>query len=180
MTWIRRLKKNTRRFSSHESRLLLRSHTFAIIVILDLKIHQSMWIHWPFFPKTWTKGHWSLDDLWPHVCWGHMCDSTQGSLCPSPMTIHRCMWIQRSTLQNTTYILHTTYYVHTACVNKSASLKEHFFLGKLYVSFEKVYNNMIGNIISFYRIFVLCNLDVWFRNYGKSCEVPPNLFGLIH
>ena len=55
-----------------------------------------------------------------------------------------------------------------------------FFLGKLYVSFEKVYNNMIGNLISFYRIFVLCNLDVWFRNYGKSCEVPPNLFGLIH
>ena len=41
----------------------------------------------------------------------------------------------------------------TACVNKSASLKEHFFLRKLYVSFVKVYNNMIGNIISFYRIF---------------------------
>ena len=53
-------------------------------------------------------------------------------------------------------------------------------LEKLSVSFEKVYNSMIGNIISFYRIFVLCNLDVWFRNYGKSCEVPPNLFGLIH
>ena len=53
---------------------------------------------------------------------------------------------------------------YTACVNKSASLKEHFFLGKLYVSFEQVYNNMIGNIISFYKIFVLCNLDVWFRN----------------
>ena len=70
--------------------------------------------------------------------------------------------------------------ITTACVNKSALLKEHFFLGKLYVSFEKVYNNMIGNIISFYRIFVLCNLDVWFRNYGKSCEVPQNLFGLIH
>ena len=69
---------------------------------------------------------------------------------------------------------------YTACVNKSASLKEHFFLEKLYVNLEKVYNNMIGNIISFYRIFVLCNLDVWFRNYGKSCEVHPNLFGLIH
>ena len=69
---------------------------------------------------------------------------------------------------------------YTACVNKSASLKEHFFLEKLCVSFEKVYNNMIANIISFYRIFVLCNLDVWFRNYAKSCEVPPNLFGLIH
>ena len=77
-----------------------------------------MWIHWPFFPKTWTKGHWPLDDLWPHVCWGHMCDSTQGSLCPSPMTIHQCMWIQWLILQittyihtHTTYILHTTYYV---------------------------------------------------------------------
>ena len=70
---------------------------------------------------------------------------------------------------------------YTACVNKSASLKEHFFLRKLYVSFVKVYNNMIGNIIfSFFRIFVVCNLDLWFRNYGKSCKVPPNLFGLIH
>ena len=72
-----------------------------------------MWIHWLFFPKTLTKGHWPLDDLWPHVCWGHMCDSTQGSLCPSPMTIHQCMWIQWSILQNTTYIHTYTYYVHT-------------------------------------------------------------------
>ena len=110
---------STRRFSNHESRLLSQSHTFAITVILDLKIHQSMWIHWPFFPKTWTKGHWPLDDLWPHVFWGHMCDSTQGSLCPSPMTIHQCMWIQWWILQITTYIhihsIHTyilrTYYV---------------------------------------------------------------------
>ena len=69
-----------------------------------------------FFPKTWTKGHWPLDDLWPHVCWGHKCDSIQGSLCPSPMTIHQCMWIQWSILQNTTYILHTTYYVHTTYI----------------------------------------------------------------
>ena len=68
-----------------------------------------------------------------------------------------------------------SYHAYTACVNKSASLKEHFFLGKLYVTFENVYNNMIGNIICFCRIFVLCNLNVWFRNYGKSCEVPPNL-----
>ena len=70
----------------------------------------------PFW-KTWTKGHWSLDDLWPHVCWGHMCDSTQGSLCSSPMGIHQCIWIQWSILQKiphtSTYILHrpthTTY-----------------------------------------------------------------------
>ena len=121
--WIfMKLDTYTRRFSNHVSRLLSRSHTFAIIVILDLKIHQSMWIHWPFFPKTWTKGHWPLDDLWPHLCWGHMCDSTQGSLCLSPMTIHQCMWIQWSILQNTTYIhIHTTYilrtyYIHTTYI----------------------------------------------------------------
>ena len=66
-----------------------------------MKIHQSMWIQWPFFAKTWTKGHWPLDDLWPHICWGHMCDSTQGSLCPSPMGRHQCMWIHWSILQIT-------------------------------------------------------------------------------
>ena len=42
----------------------------------------------------WTKGHWPLDDLWPQDCWGHMCDSTQGSLWLSPMKIHQSMWIQ--------------------------------------------------------------------------------------
>ena len=41
-----------------------------------------------------------------------MCDSTQGSLCPSPMTIHQCMWIQWSILQNTTYIHTYTYILH--------------------------------------------------------------------
>ena len=127
-----------------------------------MKIHQSMWIQWPFCKKnlnqgsftprwpltpyllrshvwlypriivskshentskyvdtvtlfaktwTWTKGHWPLDDLWSHICWGHMCDSTHGSLCPSPMGIHQCMWIQWSILQITTYMLHT--YIHT-------------------------------------------------------------------
>ena len=53
------------------------------------------------FAKTWTKGHWPLDDLWPHICWGHMCDSAQGKLCRSPMGIHQCMWIQWSILQIT-------------------------------------------------------------------------------
>ena len=51
------------------------------------------------FEKTWTKGHWPLDDFWPHICWGLMCDSTQGSLCPSPMKIHQSMWIQWPFLQ---------------------------------------------------------------------------------
>ena len=56
-----------------------------------------------FFAKTWSKGHWPLDDLWPHICWGHMCDSTQGSLCPSPMKIHQSMWIQWPFLQKKTW-----------------------------------------------------------------------------
>ena len=43
--------EQTRWFSNHESRLLSRSHAFAIIVILDLKIHESMWIPWLFFQK---------------------------------------------------------------------------------------------------------------------------------
>ena len=102
-----------------------------------------MWIHWPFFPKTWTKGHWPLDDLWPHVCWGHMCDSTQGSLCPSPMGIHQCMWIQWSILQITTYIhTHTsilrTYYVQNEC---SHSLLLNSFQARqklIFLPFQKI------------------------------------------
>ena len=84
---------------------LLRSHVWLYprIIVSPMKIHQSVWVQWPFFSKTWTKGHWPLDDLWPHICWGHMCDSTQGSLCPGPMGIHQCLWIQWSILQNTTY-----------------------------------------------------------------------------
>ena len=53
------------------------------------------------FCKLPTKGHWLLDDLWPHICWSLMCDSTQGSLCPSPMKIHQSMWIQCLFLQKT-------------------------------------------------------------------------------
>ena len=86
----------TRRFLNHKSRLLSQSHTFAIIVILDLNIHK-----WPLFPKTSSKGHWPQDGLWPQVCWGHMCDSTQGSLCPNPTKIHQSMWIQWPFLQKT-------------------------------------------------------------------------------
>ena len=53
------------------------------------------------FAKSWTKGHWPLHDLWPQICWGLMCGSTQGSLCQSPMKIHKSMWIQWPFLQKT-------------------------------------------------------------------------------
>ena len=58
-----------------------------------------------FFSKTWTRGHWPLDDIWPHICWGHMCHFILRII----VSIHQCMWIQRSVLQN---IVHSTYYVH--------------------------------------------------------------------
>ena len=58
----------------------------------------SMKIHyWPFFNNFSQKvknSKWPQDDLWPHCCWGHMCDSTQGSLYASPMKICQSMWIQ--------------------------------------------------------------------------------------
>ena len=71
-----------------------------------------------FFPKTWTKGHWPLDDLWPHVSWGHMCDSTQGSLCPSPWQyINVCgygdQFCKIPHMYTHTYYVHTTYILHT-------------------------------------------------------------------
>ena len=76
---------------------LLRSHVWLYPRIIVSKSHEntSRYVDTVnFFAKTWTKGHWPLDDLWPHICSGHMCDSTQGSLCPSPMKIHQSMWIQ--------------------------------------------------------------------------------------
>ena len=76
---------------------LLRSHVWLYPRIIVSKSHEntSKYVDTVnLFAKTWTKGHWPLDDLWPHICCGHMCDSTQGSLCPSPMKIHQSMWMQ--------------------------------------------------------------------------------------
>ena len=99
---------------------LLRSHVWLYQRIIVSKSHKntSKYVGTvTLFSKTWTIGHWPLDDLWPHVCWGHMCDSTQGSLCPSPMRIQQYMWIQWSIMQYYhilhTYILCTYYILHT-------------------------------------------------------------------
>ena len=63
-----------------------------------MKTHQSMWIKWPSFAKTWTKGHQPLDDLWPHVCWGHMCYSTQGTLIVSKSHENTSKYVDTVTL----------------------------------------------------------------------------------
>ena len=85
---------------------LLRSHVWLYPRIIVSKSHENTlkYVHTvTLFAKTWTKGQWPLDDLWPHICWGLMCDSTQGSLCPSPMKIHQSMWIQWPFLQKQTW-----------------------------------------------------------------------------
>ena len=44
-----------------------------------MKIHQSMWIQWPFLQKKKNFNQRSLvplEEFWPHICWGLMCDST--------------------------------------------------------------------------------------------------------
>ena len=86
---------------------LLRSHVCLYPMIIASKSHENTVCGYsdPFFKN--FNQRWPIDDLWPHICWSHMCDSTQESLCPSPMGIHQCMWIQWSILQNTTYILRT-------------------------------------------------------------------------
>ena len=45
----------------HLTTSLLRSHARFYPMTIKSKsneIHQSIWIQWPFFSKTWTKGHW--------------------------------------------------------------------------------------------------------------------------
>ena len=76
---------------------LLRSHVWLYPRIILSKSHENMSKYVDtvtIFSKTWIKGHWPLDDLWPQVCLGHMYDSTQGSSYPSPMKICQSMWIQ--------------------------------------------------------------------------------------
>ena len=116
--------------------LLLRLHVWLYPRIIVSKSHENTskyvdtvtlfqnktWNkgHWPLgdlwppsligslFSKTWTKRHWSLDDRWPHVCWGHMCDCTQGLW----KYINVCGYGDQFCKILHTFILRT-YYVHT-------------------------------------------------------------------
>ena len=66
----------------------------------------------------------TLDDLWPHICWGHMYNSTKASmLCSSPTDMHHSMWIQDH-FQKLLPICHILIlYIHT-CVIHSLFLKK--------------------------------------------------------
>ena len=91
------------------------------------------------FSKNLNQRSLTPDDLWPHVCWGHMCDSTQGSLCPSPMGIHQCMWIEWSILQITTYIHTHTYILRSGVTGGGQSAPQRLLTGKFLLTYgEKV------------------------------------------
>ena len=85
--------------------LLLRSHVWLYPRIIVSKSHENiskcvdtMIIFQTLWPKDqWPK--WPPDDLQPHFCYGHMCDSTQELLCPTPINIYQSMWIQWSSFQ---------------------------------------------------------------------------------
>ena len=49
----------------------------------------------------------------------------------------------------------------------------------MHKSLVRIYINIIDINNSFHTIFVLCNLDLWFKSYSKFREVPLNLFGLV-
>ena len=67
----------------------------------------------------------------------------------------------------------------TACVNKGISTFTNSFLRNRHKSSIRTFNSIVDINNSFHRIFVLCNLDLWFKSYSKFCEVPLNLFGLV-
>ena len=103
---------------------LLRSHVWLYPRIIVSKSHEntSKYVDTVnLFAKTWTKGHWPLDDLWPHICWGHMwlypriiVSKSHGN---TSMYVDRVINFSKiyHIHTHTTYILHTyilrTYYV---------------------------------------------------------------------
>ena len=65
------------------------------------------------------------------------------------------------------------------CVNKKCNDVYDFFfffgVRNQLKSLLRVYSNMIDSNSIFHKIFDLCNLDLWFKSYGKSCEVSLGL-----
>ena len=89
---------------------LLMSHVWLYPRIIVSKSHFGMWIQWLLFSKTWTKGHWPLDDLWPHICWGHMCELNP-RIIVSKSHGNTSMFVD-TVINFAKYHIHTTY-IHT-------------------------------------------------------------------
>ena len=146
---------------------LLRSHVWLYPRIIVSKSHEntSKYVDTvTFFAKTWSKGHWPLGDLWSHICWGHRCDSTQGSLCPSPMGIHQCMWIQWSILQR---LPHTyTYYVQNQCSHS------------LFLNYVQASSLFLKYVQARQKRLLLCHWE-WTKSLGAT-QITKGGIRLVH
>ena len=91
--------------------LLLTSHVWLYPRIIVSKSHEntSKCVDTlTCFSKTWTKGHWPLDDFWPHICWGHIGDYPRMIVSKS----HENTTMYVDTVISFCKIPHT-YYIHT-------------------------------------------------------------------
>ena len=74
-------------------------------------------IEWPFSSKTWTKVHWPLHGLWPHICWGHICVWLYPRINVSKFHGNTSIYVDtvinfaKLTKITTYYRLHTSYYI---------------------------------------------------------------------
>ena len=115
---------------------------------MKMKIHLNMWIQWPFFSQTWSNGYSPLDDLWLHICWGHMCDSTQGSSCP---------WSILQNLPHTTYI-YTTYRMSDHIVS-------------FWTKFRRDKNNKQFKFQNVHRKLKITSILYIYESIGMCCKV---------
>ena len=126
--------------------------TQGSLCLSPMKKHQSMWIQWHFFSKPWTKGHWSLGNLFPQVCWGHMCDPTQVTVCPSLMKIHQSVWTQWPFFKNLNQRSLTPRWPLTPCLLRShVWLYPRIFVSKSHGNTSMFEDTMI-NFAKYHRL----------------------------
>ena len=113
--------------------------------------------------KTWTKGHWPLDDLWPHICWGHMCDSTQGIIV-SKYHWNTSMYVD-TVINFANYHIHTPYYI----LRTTYRMSDHIV--SFWTQFSKHKNCFLHS-----RSLRLCISSVWFlsSSYSSSSSSSVN------
>ena len=122
------------------------------------KIHQSMWIQWPFL-KTWTKGHWPLDDL----------------LTPNLLRSH--VWLYPRIIASKSHG-NTSMYVDT--VINLAKLNKDYHILQTYFMYVHTTYRMSNHIVSFWT---KCRWDknglVRLVVYSNSCRILLLLFFCI-
>ena len=155
---------------------LLRSHVWYYPMVIVSKSHEntSKYVDTVIFflSKPWTKGHWPLDDLWPQLSWGLMCDSTQGSFCLSLMKIHQNLWIQWPFFKNLKQRSLTPRWPLTSCLMRS-----HVWLYPRIIVFESHGNTsmFVDTMINFAKYHIL-HATYYIHTYYIQNEWSHSLF----